>query len=66
MAFTQQDIDALDTAYKSGAKSVTTSDGKNVQLHSVEEYMRLRNMMIAEVLGPSRSPASFSVARIRR
>lgn len=66
MAWTQDDIDALDSAYAKGAQSVTTSDGKSVTFRSVDEYMRLRKVMQAEVAGSSARPASYAVARISK
>lgn len=66
MAFTQTDVDNLDEAYKGGEKRVVTSDGKAVEFHSVDDYVRLRQMMLAEVLGVNRKPSSFSVGRITR
>lgn len=62
MAFVQADIDALDAAYKRGAQSVTTSDGKSVSFRSIDEYIKLRKLLTAEVNGTSRRPASYSVA----
>lgn len=66
MAWTQTDIDSLDAAYKGGARKATTSDGKSVEFHSVEDYIRLRKLMLVEVAGASRTPSSFSVGRITR
>lgn len=66
MAWTQDDVDALDEAYRGGEKSITTSDGKRVDLRGVDEYMRLRKAMLAEVNASSSKPASYSVARLRR
>lgn len=66
MAWTQDDVDALDTAYQGGARKITSSDGKTVEFHSIADYIRLRQMMLAEVLGSTRKPSSFSVGRITR
>lgn len=66
MAWTQTDIDNLDSAYAKGAQSVTTSDGKSVTFRSVDEYMRLRKVMQSEVAGSSVVPKSHSVARISK
>lgn len=49
MAFTQADIDALDAAFKSGASSVRTADGKQVTYRSIDEYERLRSRMKTDV-----------------
>ena len=54
MPFVQADIDALDAAYKSGARVVQTADGRRHELRTVAEYLTLRRLMeqeIAEVAG---------------
>ena len=51
MPFVQADIDALDAAYKSGALSVQTADGRRVGYRSVEEYRALRSVMAQDILG---------------
>ena len=66
MAYTLDDVDALDAAYKGGARKVVSSDGKTVDFHSVDDYIRLRQMMLAEALGSTRKPSSFSVGRLTR
>lgn len=66
MAFQQADVDALDEAYKGGEKRVKTSDGKELEMHSVADYMRLRSMMLSEVLGANARPSSYAVGRICR
>lgn len=66
MAFVQADIDDLDAKYKLGIGESVTSDGKKVTFRTIDEYLRLRGLMLAEVRGSTRSPASFSVARITR
>lgn len=66
MAFTQADIDALDDAHKAGVRSTTTADGRSVTFATTDEYMRMRKMMLAEVLGSTRTPSSYSVARLTR
>lgn len=66
MAWTQADIDALDAANSGNRKSVTMSDGRSVTWGSVDDYIRLRKMMLAEVLGPTAKPSSYSVGRLRR
>ncbi len=56
MAYTQADIDALDEAYKTGARSVRTSDGRMVEYRDVDDYQRLRTMMAESVSGTSNEP----------
>lgn len=46
MAFTQADVDALDVAYKTGARQIRSSDGRLLELHSVADYIRLRSLML--------------------
>lgn len=53
-AYTEADIIALKRAMKTGAKSITTSDGKNVQLNSMRENMALLALMKREVYGERR------------
>lgn len=45
MAFVQGDLDALDSAYKTGAVMVRLADGRTHQLRSVAEYERLRRLI---------------------
>jgi hypothetical protein len=45
MPFTQTDIDALDAAYKQGARQIRSADGKTLEFHSVDDYIKLRNLM---------------------
>lgn len=49
--YTEADIIALKQAMKSGARSVTTSDGKSVSLNSPAENMALLAQMKREVYG---------------
>lgn len=62
MAFTSSDIEALDAAYRSGSRKVTTSDGKTVEFHSIQDYERLRALMQREANRSSRKPSSSLVA----
>ena len=59
MAFTQRDLDSIDRAIASGARSATI-EGKSVTYHSLDEMLRIRSL-IAEALKPADSPM-----RIRR
>lgn len=49
--YTEADIIALKQAMKTGARSVTTSDGKSVALNSPAENMALLAQMKREVYG---------------
>lgn len=49
MAFwTQAKLDLLDEAYAQGAKSVSYGD-KTVTFHTVEDYLRLRAIALAQI-----------------
>lgn len=56
MAFTQSDVDALDTAYKQGARAITSSDGKRLEFHSVDDYIKLRNLMVNDASASNAPP----------
>ncbi len=47
--FVQADVDALDAAYKSGALVIRTADGRTHTLRTVDEYLRLRGLILAEI-----------------
>lgn len=48
MAFTQNDVDALDAAIKAGVRKVKY-DNEEVEYHSLDEMLRLRATMRNEV-----------------
>jgi hypothetical protein len=48
MAWTQSDVDALDTAIKAGVRSVTYGD-RSVTYHSLSEMLTLRREMKEQV-----------------
>jgi len=62
LAFTSSDVEALDTAYRSGARKVTTSDGKTVEFHTVADYERLRALMMREAHRSNRKPSSSLIS----
>ncbi|MGE0715640.1 MAG: phage head-tail joining protein [Alphaproteobacteria bacterium] len=71
MAWTQSDLDALDRALKSGARRVTYGSGngrKEVEYHTVDEMMRLRASMQAEIAAATGAdpPPRYSFAGFRR
>lgn len=66
MAWTQTDLDNLDSAIKRGVRSVTNPDGTQVTFGSLDEMLRLRSVMQAEVGGSTRTPSATSVARISK
>lgn len=63
--YTEADIIALKRAIKSGAKSVTTSDGKNVQLNSARENLALLAQMKREVYGTPRARRRVQLFNIK-
>ena len=64
MAFTQSELDALESAIATGALIVRYSDGRQVQYRSLAEMQRLRQLMRAE-LGYS-EPSRVKLAEHRR
>lgn len=64
MAFTQTQLDALDTAIAQGTRTVSF-DGKTVTYHSIDEMLRLRSMMAGEIAA-STTPDRFSRASFSR
>lgn len=60
MAYTQADLDALDSAYASGAQRVELPSVGTVTYRSIEEYRRLRGQMLKDI------GASSGVKPVRR
>ena len=48
MAFTQTDLDALDTARKQGAKRIRFQD-RDFEFDSVDDYIKLRNLFLNDI-----------------
>lgn len=48
MAWTQQDLEAIENAIKQGAKRVKYGD-KEVEYHSLDDLFRIRNEMLEEL-----------------
>jgi hypothetical protein len=48
MAFTQTDLDALDTARKLGAKRIRFQD-RDFEFDSVDDYIKLRNLILNDI-----------------
>lgn len=63
--FTEADIIALKTAMKSGASSVTTSDGKQVSFRSLRDMQALLAQMQREVYGAQRVRRRVQIIEIR-
>lgn len=69
MAFVQQDIDALDAAFKGGIRRITTSDNRTIEYVSLDEFLKLRSLMQGEAAGASSSPTGndrFSFASFNK
>lgn len=56
MAFSSNDLAALDAAIRSGTKRVTYGD-RTVEYHSMNEMLQLRDRMRAEIDASARGPA---------
>ena len=48
MAFTQTDLDALDTARKQGAKRIRFQD-RDFEFDSIDDYIKLRNLILNDI-----------------
>lgn len=48
MAFTQADLDALDSARKQGAKRIRFQD-RDFEFDSVDDYIKLRNLILNDI-----------------
>lgn len=59
MAFTQQDLAAIDAAIASGELTIRGSDGRQVTLRTMDELLKARDAIRAEM-------ASTAVAATRR
>lgn len=69
MAFTSQDLAAIDAAIASGELSIRSADGKLVTYRSVDELMKARGLVVQSLAaqaapqragGPRHMLASFS------
>lgn len=67
MAFTQADVDKLKKAMATGVKSLTYSDGKKAEYHSLSEMTEWLRHMEAEVAKASgvRAPRSVLLEQSR-
>ncbi|GLK71703.1 hypothetical protein KHC23_13010 [Ancylobacter dichloromethanicus] len=67
MAFTQADVDKLKKAMATGVKSLTYSDGKKAEYHSLSEMTAWLRQMEAEVAKASgvRAPRSVLLEQSR-
>jgi len=65
MAWTQTDLDRVETAIASGVLEVTTSDGKKVRYQSLADLIRVRDLIASSISESGRKP-SASYVRHRR
>ena len=63
MAFTQTDLDALDAARKQGARRVRFQD-REFEFDSVDDYLKLRNLILNDIAQAERSAASAPGAHL--
>jgi len=69
MAWTQSDLDRLDTAIVSGVKSITFADGRRTEYQSLADMRQARADVKAELAGTSataRRRPRFIVGRMGR
>ena len=59
-SWTQSDLDALEKAIKSGARSVSYGNGNRVDYGSLADMMQLRATMAAEIQDAPTSQAIFA------
>ena len=64
MAFTQTQLDALDQAIAAGVLRVTY-DGRTTEYRSLDEMIRIRNMMADAIAGSAQTSRS-SLASFRK
>lgn len=59
MAFTTQDLAAVDAAIASGELTIRSADGKTVTYRSMDELLKAREVMKAEIAAASPRPRAF-------
>lgn len=64
MTFTQTDLDAIRAAIASGAMEVAYADGSRVKYRSLDEMLRTRDMIAAEVSQPASTGRNSRVSLI--
>lgn len=65
MAFTQAQLDALNGALATGELSVEY-DGKRVQYRSIDELLKARNIVSAELAGAAGAKSRVSLANFSK
>lgn len=67
MAWTQSDLDALDTSIRAGVKRVRFADGRETEYHSLKEMTDLRREIRAELAAAaSQVSRRTTVGRVAR
>jgi hypothetical protein len=64
MAWTSDDLAALENAIKKGVKRVSYLNG-SVEYHSLDEMLKLRDVMSAAVNGVTAAPRTSVIAHLR-
>ena len=59
MAFTPQDLAAVDAAIASGELSVRAADGRTVTYRSMDELLKARALMVADMAAASPSTRPY-------
>lgn len=59
MALTQTDLDSINAAIASGELSIRSSDGKQVTYRSIDELMKARDAVLAEIASTSPTPRLY-------
>jgi hypothetical protein len=59
MAFTPQDLAAIDSAIASGELTVRTADGKLVTLRSMAELLQARSVIAASLASTAATPRPY-------
>lgn len=58
MAFTAQDLDAIDAAIKSGELSIRDSTGRMVTMRSMDELLKARALIAPSIAAATGAPAT--------
>ncbi len=59
MALTQTDLDSIDRAIASGELSIRASNGTQVTYRSMDELMKARAAVLAEIASTSPTPRTY-------
>lgn len=59
MALTQSDLEGIHAAIASGELSIRTSDGKQVTYRSIDELLKAKDAILAEIASTSHTSRLF-------